>query len=261
MDRYLRVYRTFLRSSLSRELEFRANFFAKVLQNLAWMTFFLLILFIIFSRTKSVAGWNRADSIVLAGTVFLQSSLSSMFFSSLLEIPEHVRKGTLDFVVTKPIDSQFWISARRFEFGQIGTFFAGIVLVIIGLHQGNVTPSLLQVGAFASLTLVSVALFYSLNLSLMTLGIWWVRVDNLWVLGETIREVVRYPIDIFPSGAARFLTVYVPFAFLGTIPTKMIVRGIEPGLYFMGLGWAVVAVFAARKFWNFALKHYSSASS
>ena len=44
MGRYWKIYRTFFTSSLARELEFRANFFAKVLQNGVWIFFFLMIL-------------------------------------------------------------------------------------------------------------------------------------------------------------------------------------------------------------------------
>src|SRR3954465_11004779 len=97
VSRYWRIYRSFFVSSFARELEFRANFFAKILQNIMWIFFFLMILLVIYRNTNTVAGWTRGQAFVLAATVFMMNSVVSALFMSLQEIPEHVRKGTLDF--------------------------------------------------------------------------------------------------------------------------------------------------------------------
>jgi ABC-2 type transport system permease protein len=261
VSRYWRIYRTFFLSSFARELEFRANFIAKIFQNIIWIFFFLMILFVIYRNTDSVAGWGRGDAFVLAASVFLMNALVSAFFMSLMEIPTQVRQGTLDFVITKPVDTQFWISTRKFNFDQIGTLFAGTVMVIVGVVTAKVSPSLIQWGAYIVLILAALVIFYSFNLILMTLGIWLVRVDNLWVLGESIIQVARYPLDIYGAGLQRFFTFAVPLGFLATIPARQLVRGFEPAMLGLGLLWALLFFGLARWFWNFALKHYSSASS
>ncbi len=261
LRRIARIYRTFFVSSFARELEFRANFFAKILQNLVWITFFLLIILVIFRNTNSIAGWTRGEVFVLAATCTVMNALSSAFFMSLMEIPEQVRRGTLDFVITKPIDTQFWVSTRKFNFDQLGTFVAGIVMIFYGLQEAQIQPDTAQIGAYGVLVLTSTALFYSLNLLLMTLGIWLVRVDNLWVLGETVMQVSRYPVEIFHSGLQRFFIYILPLGFIATVPTRILVRGVDGTLIALGLAWTVVAIVVSRWFWNFALRHYSSASS
>lgn len=261
MRRYWRIYRTFFTSSLVRELEFKANFLAKIVQNLLWITFFLLILMVIYRNTQTIGGWGRGEAFVLAATVFLMNAIVNAFFFSLTEIPQHVRMGTLDYVITKPVDTQFWISARRFNFDQIGTIFAGIVMVAVGVIQTAVHPSFLQWICYGLMLACAIAIFYSFNLLLMTTGIWLVKVDNLWVLGETITSVVRFPIDIFPFSVRRAFTFIVPLAFLATIPTRQLTRGIEPSMVGLGMLWALGALLVSRTFWRFALRHYSSASS
>ena len=135
MRRYWDIYRTFFVTSFARELELRANFFAKILQNATWIVFFVLILLVVYRNTDSVAGWSRGDSFVLAATIFIMTSIGTAFFMSIMEIPQHFHQGTLDFIVTKPIDSQFWISTRRFNFDKIGTFLAGIAMLVVGLSS------------------------------------------------------------------------------------------------------------------------------
>jgi ABC-2 type transport system permease protein len=261
MGRYWRVYRTFFVSSFARELEFRANFLAKMAQNVVWIAFFILILLVIYRNTDSIAGWSRGEAFVLSATCFIMNALMTMFFMSLSEIPEQVRRGTLDFVITKPIDTQFWVSTRKFNFDQVGTLVAGVVLVGFGVVSSGLAPSIHQWISYLTLTGASTLLFYSFNLILMTTGIWLVRVDNLWVLGETVMQVARYPLDIYSTGLQRFLTYFVPLAFVATIPARQLAKGLDWSIVGVGLAWSVGLFLVSRWFWNFALKHYSSASS
>jgi ABC-2 type transport system permease protein len=261
VSRYWKIYRTFFVTSLRRELEFRANFIAKIFQNLMWIGFFTAILLVVYSNTNSVAGWNRGEGFILAATVFLMNAISSAFFFSLMEIPSHVRMGTLDFVVTKPVDSQFWVSTRRFNFDQIGTLMAGLIMVGVGVYFAKISPSMLQWLSYSVLVAAALAIFYSFNLALMTTGIWLVRVDNLWVLGESVMQIARFPLDIYSTGLQRFLTLIVPLGFLATVPARQLVEGFNLSLAVMGIVWGFAALWISRFFWRFALTHYGSASS
>ncbi len=188
-------------------------------------------------------------------------AIIAAFFMSLMEIPQQVRQGTLDFVISKPIDSQFWISSRKFNFDQVGTLLAGMTMVGVGVVTSGLHPSALQWLAYLGLVASGLCIFYSFNLMLMTLGIWLVRVDNLWVLGESVMQVARYPMDIYGTVVQRVFTFVVPLAFLATMPARQLVKGLDLSTVGLGLLWAAVFVFSARYFWRFALTHYSSASS
>lgn len=261
MRRYVRVYRSFVLSSFARELEFRANFLAKVAQNFLWMGFAVLILLVVFGNTKSVAGWSRSDSTVLLGAVTVMNAMAQALFFSLTEIPEQVRRGTLDYVVTRPIDTQFWVSMRRFNFDQIGTLVAGLALLIVGLSSGSYHPTPMAWVAFGLSIVASTAIFYAFNLGLMTSGIWLVRVDNLWVLSESVSSVARYPTDIYGSNLKKIFTYFIPLALLATIPATQLVKGFSAAYLVTILAWAAGAVILSRAFWKFALRHYGSASS
>ena len=261
MRRLWRIYRVFLSSSLARELEFRANFIAKILQNMIWILWFLLVLLVVYRNTDSIAGWGREEGYILASTTFLMSAVFGLFFRSLLEIPEQVRRGTLDFVLTRPVDSQFWASTRRFNFDQLGSLTAGFIMLWYGLSHFGGQVGLLQWAGYLTLALCAVAIFYSLNLALMTLSIWFVRVDNLWVLSETVLDISRFPIDIFNAGIRTVLVYWIPLAFLATIPARQIVLGFDGGMVALGLGWALASLVFSRWFWRFALRFYTSASS
>lgn len=261
MRRYARIYRVFASTSIVREMEFRANFFAKVLQSGSYLLFFVLIVLVIYHNTDSVAGWGRGDAFILSATVFLIEGTASLMFRGLMEIPEQVRRGTLDFVITKPIDSQFWVSTRKFHFDQIGIVISGVVLAFFGAAQSGLTPGPDQILAYLLLLMTALAIYYSFVLVLMTTGIWLVRVDNLWVLADNVTTVARYPLDIYALGLQRIFVFFVPLAFLGTVPVRQLTQGADWGMVALGLGWAGVALIVSRGFWRFALRFYTSASS
>lgn len=261
MDRYLRIYKAFWKSSLARELEFRANFLAKIAQNVVWTGFFLVMLLVIFSKTNTIAGWSRGDSFLLAGTIFVLDAIFRGLFWSLIEIPELVRKGTLDFVVTKPVDSQFWVSTRKIGFEQLGIILAGCALVVVGCVQSQIHPSAVDVLAYLVAGAFSMAMFYAFNLLLMTLAIWFVRVDNLWVLSDTITHVARYPTDMYSIGVQKVFLYALPLSLIASVPANMLRQGASWQLLVLGLVWAIVLMVAARWLWRFALKSYGSASS
>lgn len=261
MARYWRIYRTFFVSSLARELEFRANFIAKIFQNVVWIGFFVLALLVMYRNTNQIAGWDRGDALILGATVFMMNALSSAFFFSVNDIPEQVRQGSLDFVVTKPVDSQFWVSARRFNFDQIGPLTAGVVMITVGIMQAHIAPSPVQWLFYFVSLLTSLAIFYSLNLAMMTTGIWLVRVDNLFVLTESLTQVARYPLDIYPLGLQRLFTYAIPLGLIATVPARQLVREANAGMVVVSLVWAAAALLFARWFWGYAMRHYSSASS
>lgn len=261
MSRYWRVYRTFFINSFARELEFRANFFAKILQNLSWVCFFLLVIVVIYSNSSDVAGWSRADAFVLSSCSFLMSSVFTALFFSLIDIPQMVRQGTLDFVLTKPLDSQFWVSTRRFNFNEIGMVLSSFGFLAVGLVQNHMTPSFAQWASWFVLMICAIAIYYSFNLLLMSLGIWFVRVDNLWALAETTMWVARYPTDIYSAMFQRLFLFVIPLTFMATAPAKMLVKGFDGYLLLLGIIWAVGFSLFARWVWFRALRDYSSASS
>ena len=259
MVRYLGIWGALLRAALQAETQFRANFFAKLLRNAGWLVFVMAATLVIFGNTNQIGGWDRGESLVLVATLFLVAALNNMFFHSLSEIPQHVRTGTLDFFLSKPVDSQFWVSVRRFNVGELGSFLAAIILLVYGLRGSEVT--LFAVGGYIVGIVCGVALYYAMNLTLMTLAIWLVRVDNLWVLTETISSVARYPLDMYGVATRRLLVTWSPLGLLAYAPASMLVTGFDGGLVLTSVALALFAVMGSRMFWRWATRSYSSASS
>jgi len=261
MGRFWRVYRATLVSSVIRDLEFRANFIAKVIQAFGWVAFYVIIIEVIYRNVPEIAGWNRAMGMVLAGTVLLNAGVCGVLFPSLLDVPEQVRRGTLDFVLTRPIDTQFSVSLRKVEISRLGNFVSGMVMLVYGVSHLAHPPSMLDWAAFFVCLVGGIGFYYSLSFFLATLAVYFVRTDNIWVISEIMLESARYPADVFPR-VFRMIALYVvPVAIISTVPSRMLVSGADPGMVGLALAWGVVSLGLSRVFWVRSMDRYSSASS
>lgn len=191
----------------------------------------------------------------------LVSIIHQIFFRSVEEFPELIRKGTLDFIVTKPLDAQFWVSTRRFSFNELGSCVAAIALLIYGIHNSQIQFNALQLTSFFVLLLCSVTIFYSLSFLLLTTSIYFVKVDNLWVLTHTTMEVARFPIDIYTIPFQRIFTFVFPLAFLASIPVIVLLKNGPMWMVPLGISFAALLFLSSRAFWQLSLRRYTSASS
>ncbi len=262
LRRYGRLYRVFARNNLVREMEFRGNFWAKVATNLGWLLLYVLLLKILFSNTRSVAGWSEGEMFLLIGTFMLTRSLMDILFTQNLgQIPELVRMGTMDFVLTKPVPSQFFVSARYVSLDEFGSLLGAAGILAYGLSKAGITPTLAQIAAWGFLALCGLAIFYAIQLLLMTLSFWLIRLDNLTALTDTVVFTARYPPDIFGKYLAWVLTYLLPLAFLAAVPTLALKQGVRGSWLLAAVLVATVFLTAAALFWRYATRVYTSASS
>ncbi len=260
--RYRRTLARFWATSLTAELEYQANFLIELLSvggNLAGSVF-LLSLF--FGHGRSLGGWSWNQALVVLGVYTLLDGLTSTVLQpNLSTIVTHVRTGTLDFVLLKPIDSQVWLSARTFSPWGLPGVVMGLVLMAVAAIRAGARPgpeALLQV---AVLLIASAVILYSLWFVLAATSIWFVKV---WNATEVLRSALvagRYPVAAYPAGLRTFFTLVLPVAFLTTVPAEAILGTGTSQWLLASVAVAVVSLALSRWFWGFALRFYTSASS
>lgn len=189
------------------------------------------------------------------------SGLNRVFLSpNLARIVEHTRTGTLDFVLLKPVDSQFRLSTRRVSpWGMPDVLFGASMIGCAALQLE--LPATRLLWAVVPL-LWTCAIQYSLWFTLASISIWYVKVHNVTEVLNALLAAGRYPIDALPRGAYRFVfTFIVPVALLTTVPAQVALSQATPGGLLLAAGFAVGAFAFSRTFWRFALRYYTSASS
>ena len=135
---YLKVFLTFARNSLVRDMMFRTNFILEAVTSLAWSIMNIGFYWIIFEHTASIGantGWGKYEFFVFMGTTWIINSIVQTFFMPNSEIfSELIRTGGLDFAMLKPIDTQFLISFRKVNWPSLSNLVLGIGLVALSVN-------------------------------------------------------------------------------------------------------------------------------
>jgi len=174
---------------------------------------------------------------------------------------EDVRKGTLDFTLLKPEDSQLLVSFREFELWKLTDVVIGLTILCISLCQLAGPIGIRQAVFFGAMLLAGGAIIYSFWLSLATLVFWFVKITNILVIFESTYEAGRWPLVIYPGWLRVSLTFIVPVAVAVTIPAEALVGRLEVTTLLIVLVAAVASLVLSRLFWTLGVRHYSGASA
>jgi ABC-2 type transport system permease protein len=260
MKRYVKVLGLFWSTAIAAELEYRLNFVIATLSSLGNLIGSLFSLFLFYRTGYTFQGWNWEEALVLLGIFTLLQGFSATFLvPNLNRIVEQVQQGTLDFVLLKPIGSQFWLSTRTVSpWGLPDVLFGGVLIGYAGRRLGlgfsNYLLSVLPI-------LFGIASLYSLWFMLGATSIWFVKIYNVTEVLRGLLEAGRFPMVAYPAAYRFFFTFVVPVAFLTTVPAEAML-GRSPVIWLVGAGGlALGLLIASTIFWRFALRFYTSASS
>jgi ABC-2 type transport system permease protein len=260
MNKYLRILKLFWSTAIAAELEYRINFAISALSSIGNLVGSLFGLFLFYRNGYSFAGWRWEEAIVVLGIFTILEGFSATFLApNLSKIVQHVQNGTLDFVLLKPISSQFWLSARSISPWGIPNLFFGVGLLIyagskLGLGLSNYFLSLIPL-TFGFISL------YSIWFMLGATSIWFIKIYNVTEVLHGLMEAGRYPMVAYPASYRFFFTFVVPIAFLTTVPAETLL-GRGEAIWIVGsMFLAIALLYASHQFWRFALRFYTSASS
>ncbi|HEU4611941.1 MAG TPA: ABC-2 family transporter protein [Kofleriaceae bacterium] len=262
MSRYATLFMTQLRTSVATAMQYRANFFIESALSVAWLAIALLPLIVLFEQRDSVAGWDKASAlIVMAYFMAVKAIMEGMVSPSLVALVEKIRTGAFDYVLLKPVDSQFMVSTAGYEPQKAIDLAGAIALACYAFSQRGVWPTADQLGIGVLLLASGVLAMYSLWVICAAASFWVVRLDNLIYLLQAIFDTARWPIQVF-RGAWRFLfTFIIPVAIMTTFPAMALLGRLSARTTLLTLGGSLVMLLVSRVIWRAAIRNYTSASS
>jgi len=262
LARYLRLFRVQVRMSLLVGMQYRYDFVIDGLLSIFWTITALVPLFVIFHQRQTIAGWSFPAALLVTGWfTLLEGVLEGAINPSLSGVVEHIRKGTLDFVLLKPADAQFLVSTTKFEPWRATNVLTALALFVWAFLQMGRAPDALGLLEAGVLLIAASLVLYSLWILTVSLAFRVVKVDNLTYLFSSIYDAARWPISVF-QGFLRFVfTFVIPLALMTTYPAQAML-GQLPGWKLLASVCGACAFAAlARAVWLRSIRHYTSASS
>lgn len=261
---YLRLLKTFIRTAFQQEAAFRANFAINVLNTALNFLVGIAGVTILFSQVETIRGWTFPQTLALLGIYLLINALRGLCISPSLDamggMDGDVWQGRFDFTLLKPAHPQFLVSLRHWRVWAI--FDLGLSLLVLGkalLELGGELSLPRLVNFLLALT-ISVTIVYAILL-LLTSGVFWYQGVPLNWIFQSVIQMGRYPIGIYPGWLKLTLTWIVPIGFITTVPVAALSGGVSGGMLLGGFILAVALFLAASWFFRLSLRQYASASS
>ena len=262
LRRYFLLFRVQVRASTLQAMQYRGDFLLEGFISLFWTFTALVPLFVAFRDRQAVVGWSFEEALLVVGWfTLLQGVLEGAINPSLQGVVEHIRKGTLDFVLMKPADAQFLVSTAKFLPWRGVNVLAALGLFAYAFHRMGRMPSIPGLLSTVVLLGTSTLLLYSLWILTVSAAFFVVKVDNLTYFFTSIFDFARWPSSVFRGALSFVFTFVIPIALMTTFPAEAMLGRLP----LHALGGAVLGsmlfAFVSRRVWLRSIGHYTSASS
>jgi ABC-2 type transport system permease protein len=276
--RYFRVWLTFFRNSIVREMTFRGNFAIEVVTRTFWFVAQIVLFEIIYSHVDAIRDpsrpefdWTRPEYFAFMATgMLINAFVEMLFMPNCAEFSELIRTGNLDFALLKPIDTQFLVSFEKVDLAELSQVLlaGGLLCYSVSQMELDITPGI--VATYLALVAIGVAFFYSLMIGLASTSVWLGRNQGLYDFWFYVTVFARYPQNIYRTeGLAGELLWFsfsfvVPILLVVTVPASVLLgRALDPSweVILLAPALTLLGLFLSRKVFQWSLAHYRSASS
>jgi len=262
LARYFRIWIASARYSLTRATMFRVDLFIWATVELLWISVNVCVIAVIYSHTKTVAGWSQYEMLLLVGTsMLIQRFLMGFFWSGIFEMGRNVRSGLFDFTLAQPGDPLFMASTRKLELDGLLNSFVAAGLVAYSAWKLGIHPGLGSVALYAVMVGCGVIIHFSALVMAMSLAFWITSSQGVEGSYFTLMEFSRLPREAFRGVASVIFVWVLPVVVVSNGPARELLHGFQPswalGLFASTVAWFALAVAIFRS----GLKRYTSASS
>lgn len=261
VSKYWDLYKAFFRASMIADMQFRANFITRIATDFFWYVAQIMSFEILYRHTTLIGDWNVLQTRVFLGVLFVVDAIYMILFQENMDrMSERVRKGELDLLLAKPVESQFMISLQKANTAIFGNLILGIGWLLYSL------ANLEDFSWWRLLWLViviptGVCAVYAMRFSFGAIAVIFARSENVqFVFYQLYRLGMRPDSVYFPWLKYLILTI-LPMGLVASVPSRVLLNPNDTWLALWALVLAPAMIYFSHRFWRFCLKYYSSASS
>lgn len=263
----LGVWRRLVGARIRADWQYRTSFFLFLASQTLVASLDLAVVAAIFSQVDSLAGWSGVEVALLFGLSGVPFGLADLTISQVELASRHIKAGTFDLFLLRPLSPLLHLSASEFALRRLGRTVQPLVVLAGALALAPIDWSVEAV-LLVPVTLVSgTVIFGSVWVVTSSISFWTVdsqEVANAFTYGGSL--ATSYPIDLLATWLRRLLTFLVPLAFVAYFPAARLLGREEPLGLPNVIAWAtplvaLAAALVARAVWRLAVRHHRSTGS
>jgi ABC-2 type transport system permease protein len=264
-------YRRLISARIRSDWQYRASFLMFLLGQALVAGFDLAVILVLFSQITSLAGWTQDEAILLYSMAGISFGLADLFVSPVESASVHIKAGTFDQFLIRPIGVLWQLSAHDFAPRRVGRTIVPLVFLPIALSHVTIDWTVVDVVLVPVSLIAGTAIFGAIWVATSALVFWTVDSQgftNSFTYGGNL--LTQYPLRVMAPWLQRVAVFVVPLAFVAYFPCAYLLGKDRPsglpswmttGLAFASPFVAAVAIVVARSIWRQALRHYRSTGS
>jgi ABC-2 type transport system permease protein len=251
-----------IKTSYQQDTAYMGERWGNLISTIVYTVTYLLFIQVLYSNTKIIASYSKNDMLFFA---FLgQISFYVMWtvsFENVSDLINDVYRGTLDFVLVRPMPGLFYVSLRKLSV--LTALRDGIpivfVMFLINWQALSVTFTSVAIGI---VIIILGQIIINAFLFLFALPSFWAGISReLLGLGfEFIDQ--KIPFEGLPASFKVIFTTIVPTYFTAAVAASVMLQKSNPYVMLvLAVVMAIIGMWLKVQLWNVALRNYTSASS
>lgn len=263
----LGVWRRLVGARIRADWQYRTSFFLFLASQTVIACLDLAVVAAIFHRVDSLGGWSGMEVALLFGLSGVAFGLADLLISQVEDASRHIKAGTFDLFLLRPIPTLLHLSASEFALRRIGRILQPLAVLAVALVLAPIDWSVETVALVPVTVVCGTLVFGSVWVVTSSISFWTVEsqeVANAFTYGGGL--ATTYPIDILGTWLRRIVTFLVPLAFVAYVPAARMLGREEPLGLPSAAAWAtpvvaLASVVTARAVWALAVRHHRSTGS
>lgn len=259
----IRIIHLKTKLSVMTYLEYRASAFFYIVTSFIWSFASIFVQKFIFDQVDQIRGWTFGEMLLLTAIYNLSFAFLLMFFwnSIYWDFRTAVKKGGLDFVLTKPISARTIITTGRFDINGLLHIVPSITMLLLAQSIGSFHFSIGNAVLACLYFLIGQYALYSILFIIYATTFWITSIDHVSNAFWALQDKAKMPLEVYPKYLQLILLTLIPIGFAAYIPTKALL-GELPQHFLIIAGLFTVTLSMINKFiWEKGIKRYESASS
>lgn len=257
--KFFRIYGWNSKLNIARGMEYRFDFLVGMGVNLLFNGAGPLFQYLVFEQVGGYPGWSMDEILLFQGILLLVLGIRGTFLGGYPDYVQlMVRKGELDTLLLRPFSSLGTILSRGFFLENIGSVFAGGVLVACGVRNCGVSITAGEGLFFIAALICGLLFFLSIDIYYSCLVVFLIHIGRLKEIFDNLAKFGQYPLEMFSKGMRAALYTVLPMALWVNVPCKILLEGV--GMYMIcGVIFVVPWLAGSICLWNLCMKRYTSA--
>ncbi|WP_106581705.1 ABC transporter permease [Murinocardiopsis flavida] len=227
----------------------------------------LTALFFVFGHAHQLAGFGINEALLIYGLAGVAFCLADFFMGSVERLGEHVRKGSFDTMLVRPVSPLVQLATDEFSPRRLGKVVPAVAALCYALAVLDIdwTPArILMLPVLIVSSIVICCCVWTLGASIQFFIADAREVANSVTYGG--QAMTEYPLAIYGRSVVRTATFVVPLAFASWQPALFLLdrpdpTGLPEWLRYAAPGVALLMSLAATLAWRTGLRHYRSTGS